>query len=141
MLIRQILTNCALHSHDIHSFEDERGALAALEGGRSVPFDIARVYYLYGVGAGAERGFHAHRLLHQWAVCVNGSCTMVVDDGRRREAVTLDSPALGLHLGPMIWREMRDFTPGSVLLVLASAHHDEADYIRDYAQFIRAAQA
>ena len=114
---------------------DDRGNLVAIEALRDVPFDIARVYYLYGTDAGVARGFHAHRTLRQWAVCVSGSCTMLLDDGHAKEMVTLDDPAAGVAIPPMVWHEMRDFAPGTVLLVLADQGYDEADYIRDYAAF------
>jgi len=121
---------------DFPPLGDERGSLVALEGGRTVPFDIARVYYLFGTGRGVSRGFHAHRRLRQVAVCVTGSCRMVLDDGTRREEVLLDSPTRGLVIRSLVWREMHDFTPDCVLLVLASEHYDEADYIRDYERFL-----
>jgi len=114
---------------------DERGTLIAIEGGIDLPFNIARVYYLVG-SSGAARGFHAHRALDQLMVCAAGSVRVIVDDGRRRQEVVLDRPDVGLHVGKMKWREMHDFSPDCVLLVLASAHHDEKDYIRDYRQFL-----
>lgn len=116
---------------------DSRGSLVALEGGKTIPFDIQRVYYLFGTQAGIARGFHAHKKLQQVAVCVTGHCRMVLDDGEKREEVRLDSPTSGLLIGNMVWREMHDFSPDCVLLVLASEHYDESDYIRDYENFIR----
>lgn len=116
---------------------DERGSLIALEG-HDVPFAIRRVYYIYGTGRGVERGFHAHRDLHQLAVCVSGSCTMIVDDGIERREVPLTSPDVALHIGPMVWHEMHGFSADAVLVVLASATYDEADYIRDYGAFLEA---
>lgn len=124
---------CRLVRHAMH--RDSRGGLVALQGGRDVPFAIARVYYLFGQEPATERGFHAHRALDQWAVCIAGACRVRVDDGHEGHVVTLDSPDLGLHLGPMIWHEMRDFRPGTVLMVLASAAYDEADYIRSRSEF------
>ena len=115
---------------------DDRGNLIALEGGREVPFDIARVYYVFGTKPGVDRGFHAHLALHQFAVVVSGACTMMLDDGHRRMDVRLDGPNLALSIGPMIWHEMRDFTADCVLLVMADAYYDEADYIRDYDRFL-----
>lgn len=114
---------------------DERGLLVAIEGGRDIPFPIARVYYILGSDRVA-RGFHAHRELEQVAVSVSGSCRMVLDDGTQRSEVLLDRPDRGIHIGRMIWHEMHDFSADSVLLVLASAAHDEADYIRDYPAFL-----
>ena len=115
---------------------DARGSLIALEGGAEVPFDIARVYYVYATEPNVDRGFHAHRQLRQFAVAVSGGCTMVLDDGKDRAEVRLGRPDLGLTIGPMVWHEMRAFTPGCVLLVLADAIYDEADYIRDYETFL-----
>jgi dTDP-4-dehydrorhamnose 3,5-epimerase-like enzyme len=119
---------------------DARGSLIALEGGREVPFDVARVYYIFGNKPGVERGFHAHEHLTQWAICVHGSCVMRVDDGVARADVTLDRPDLALEIGSLIWREMHHFSSDAVLLVLASAHYDEADYIREYDGFLAKVQ-
>ena len=129
----EFFPGCTLVRH--HAIADTRGALVALEAGRQVPFPIARVYWVYGVDPASLRGFHAHHALHQWAVCVAGSCRMRLTDGHTWREAVLDSPDLGLHIGPMIWHEMHDFAPGTVLLVLASAAYDEADYIRDFAVF------
>lgn len=114
---------------------DDRGSLVALEAHKTVPFDVKRVYYIFGTQAGVSRGFHAHRALQQVAVCVIGKCRMVLDDGQRREDVWLGSPTKGLLIGDLVWREMHDFSPDCVLLVLASEHYDEADYIRSYDEF------
>jgi dTDP-4-dehydrorhamnose 3,5-epimerase-like enzyme len=114
---------------------DDRGSLVALEAHKTVPFDIKRVYYIFGTQAGVSRGFHAHRALQQVAVCVTGKCRMVLDDGQRREEVWLDSPTKGLLIGDLVWREMHDFSPDCVLLVLASEHYDETDYIRSFDGF------
>lgn len=115
---------------------DHRGSLIAIEAMADIPFEIARVYYLYDTTPDAARGFHAHRALNQFAVCVAGSCDMVLDDGEVRTTVRLDDPATGLVIGPSIWREMHDFAPGTVLMVLADRHYDEHDYIRDYDAFL-----
>lgn len=121
---------------EFHAFDDARGTLVALEGERNIPFAIRRVYYLTALSARYARGFHAHRQLQQVAICLAGSCRFVLDDGRTRRDFTLDSPRIGLHMGPMVWREMHDFSPDCTLLVLASDHYSESDYIRDYAQFL-----
>ena len=115
---------------------DKRGSLVALETHKTVPFDVKRVYYIFGTQAGVSRGFHAHRALQQVAVCVTGKCRMVLDDGQQREDVWLDSPTKGLLIGDLVWREMHDFSPDCVLLVLASEHYDETDYIRSYNVFM-----
>ena len=116
---------------------DHRGSLVALEANKIVPFDIKRVYYIFGTGSGVARGFHAHKALKQVAVCVAGSCRMLLDDGQKKEDVLLDSPMKGLLIEDLVWREMHDFTPDCVLLVLASEHYDEADYLRDYDDFVK----
>lgn len=125
---------CRLVKLQAHS--DERGSLISLEPRAVLPFEIGRAYYLFATRPGAERGFHAHRTLRQLAVAVHGKCTMVLDDGRRRTPVCLDSPDKGLLIGAMTWREMRDFTTDCVLLLLADSAYDEGDYIRDYAEFL-----
>jgi dTDP-4-dehydrorhamnose 3,5-epimerase-like enzyme len=117
---------------------DDRGSLIALESLHQVPFDIKRVYYIYGTKEGISRGFHAHKALQQVAVCVSGKCRMVLDDGREKTDVWLDSPSKGLFIDKMVWREMHDFSLDCVLLVIASAHYDESDYIRSYDDFITA---
>lgn len=115
--------------------EDERGNLTFIEGGIHVPFEIHRVYYLYDVPGGAERGGHAHRALHQLIVAVSGSFNVILDDGLRRRSVRLNRSYSGLYLPPMIWREINDFSSASVCLVLASACYDESDYVRDYSSY------
>ena len=117
---------------------DERGSLVALEGNKSVPFDIKRVYYIFGTKEGVSRGFHAHRNLKQVAVCVTGSCRFVLDNGKQREEVVLDKSTTGLLINDLTWREMYDFSPDCVLMVLANEHYDESDYIRDYQEFLKA---
>jgi dTDP-4-dehydrorhamnose 3,5-epimerase-like enzyme len=118
------------------SLGDERGSLVALEGAKTVPFEIKRVYYIFGTQPGVARGFHAHRNLRQVAVCVTGKCRIVLDDGEKRDEAVLDSPNKGLVIGEMVWREMHDFSSDCVLLVLANEHYDESDYIRIYSDFV-----
>lgn len=115
---------------------DDRGSLVALEGNNTVPFDIKRVYYIFGTQTGISRGFHAHKNLKQVAVCVTGKCRMIIDNGKERVETWLDSPTKGLLINDLVWREMHDFSDDCVLLVLASEHYDEADYIRNYDKFI-----
>lgn len=116
---------------------DERGQLIALEGEKNIPFAIKRVYYLTGTLPGVPRGFHAHKKLEQIAVCVSGKCRMRMDDGIHQEDEWLDAPNKAIFIQPMVWHEMHDFSPDCVLLVLASDHYDETDYIRNYADFIK----
>ena len=114
---------------------DERGSLVALETGKTVPFDIKRVYYIFATQKNVARGFHAHKNLKQIAVCVTGKCRMVLDNGKIRQDAWLDSPTKGLLISDLVWREMHDFSEDCVLLVLASEHYDENDYIRTYTEF------
>lgn len=115
---------------------DERGSLVALETGKTVPFDIKRVYYIFATQKDVARGFHAHKNLKQIVVCVTGKCRMVLDDSKVRQEIWLDSPTKGLLISDLVWREMHDFSQDCVLLVLASEHYDESDYIRDYQDFL-----
>ena len=134
-----IFANCALR--DLPKRTDERGHLVAIEARREAPFAIERVYYLYGITEGLDRGYHAHRALRQLAICVSGSCLVILDDGKERREILLDDPAVGIEIGPMVWRELRRFSADAVLMVLASAPYDEADYIRDYDEFLALANA
>ena len=123
-----------------YSFEvngDERGQLVALEENRNVPFDIKRVYYMYDTTEGTVRGKHAHKSLEQILICVNGSCTVTLDNGFEKEKVVLDKPFEGLYISNNTWREMSDFAKDTVLMVLASEWYNEDDYIRDYDEFLR----
>lgn len=117
------------------------GSLTFLEGKRDIPFEVRRIYYIYDLAQGAHRGFHAHKELHQYLICVHGSCEILLDDGAQRETVLLNEPGEGLYVGPAVWREMYAFSPGAVLLVLASEFYDEDDYIRDYDRFLSYAKA
>ena len=116
---------------------DDRGQLVAIEAMKDLPFEVKRVYYIYDTLPGVRRGFHAHLNLQQILLCVNGSCKIHLDNGTDTAEVTLDKPNEGLYISNDMWREMYDFTPGTVLLVLASEYYDEADYIRNYDDFIK----
>jgi hypothetical protein len=120
---------------------DPRGNLTFLEANRHVPFGIQRVYYLYDVPGGAERGGHAHLALEQVIIAMSGSFDVVLDDGRDRKRFHLNRSYYGVYVCPMIWRELDNFSSGSVCLVLASNMYDEADYIRDYDRFLSAVNA
>ncbi|HKY90703.1 MAG TPA: FdtA/QdtA family cupin domain-containing protein [Nevskiaceae bacterium] len=120
--------------------EDRRGNLTFIESHRHVPFAIERVYYLYDVPGGAERGGHAHRNLHQFLVAMSGSFDVKIDDGHRKATYHLNRSYSGLYLCPMIWREIDNFSSASVCMVVASAPYDEADYLRDYDDFLRLAR-
>jgi hypothetical protein len=121
---------------DLPRIFDPRGNLTFIEGGHHVPFDIQRVYYLYDVPGGAERGGHAHKALHELIIAMSGSFDVVLDDGRNKKRVHLNRSYRGLYVYPMIWRELDNFSSGSVCMVLASNRYDEADYYRDYEEYL-----
>ncbi|NLV16851.1 MAG: WxcM-like domain-containing protein [Syntrophomonadaceae bacterium] len=122
--------------YPLRKIENAHGSLTAIEGLRDIPFEIKRVYYIYAVAEGARRGFHAHHELRQVLICVHGSCKVLLDDGVTKAVVVLEDPGQGLYIGRMVWREMFDFSPDAVLLVLASDYYDEEDYIRSYDEFL-----
>ena len=114
---------------------DERGQLVSLEELIDIPFKVKRVYYMYDTKEGVTRGCHAHKSLEQILVCVSGSCKVVLDNGSERKIIPLERPYEGLYVSNDMWREMYDFSPDAVLMVLASELYDESDYIRDYDAF------
>lgn len=116
---------------------DPRGNLTFVEGGNQIPFSIERVYYLYDVPGGAERGGHAHKGLHQLIIAMSGSFDVVLDDGKNKKRIHLSRSYGGLYVCPMIWRELDNFSSGSVCMVLASNRYDEEDYYRNYEEFIQ----
>lgn len=116
---------------------DERGQLISLEENKNIPFSIKRVYYIFDTKTDTTRGKHAHPHLQQVVVCVSGSCKFLLDDGKSKEIVTLDSPDTGLFIGENMWREMYDFSPNCVLMVLANDYYNEKEYIRDYRDFLK----
>lgn len=122
---------------DLPVISDPRGDLTFIEGGRHVPFEIRRVYYLYNVPVDAERGGHAHRELEQVIFALSGSFRIKIDDGRQKSEYWLRDPRKGLYISRMIWREMDSFSQGAVCMVLASMPYDEADYFRDYSEFLK----
>jgi hypothetical protein len=121
---------------DLPKIADHRGNLTFIEGRHHVPFDIARVYYLYDVPGGAERGGHAHRELNQLIIAMSGSFDVILDDGAERRRFHLNRSYQGLLVVPMLWRELDNFSSGSVCMVLASNTYDEADYYRDYEAYL-----
>jgi len=126
---------CQLINFNIRG--DHSGSLVALEKGDDFPFEIKRVYYIWGTEKDIIRGKHSHNQLEQVIVCVAGSCDFILDDGKMREQIHLSEPNQGLYLKHNIWREFTNFSPDCVIMVLASEHYDEADYIRDYNEFLR----
>ena len=131
-----LINSSIINLIDLQPLGDERGSLVSIEANNHIPFEVKRVYYIYQTKQGISRGFHAHRNLQQLAVCLAGQCRLLLDDGVSRESVLLDSPTKGLLIGNNVWREMHDFSANCVLLVLASEHYDESDYIRDYDKFL-----
>ncbi|MDQ2810874.1 MAG: FdtA/QdtA family cupin domain-containing protein [Actinomycetota bacterium] len=116
---------------------DDRGSLIVVEGGNEIQFAIKRAFFFYDVPGGATRGGHAHRTLQEFFLALSGSFIIVTDDGVNCSQHLLDNPSLGLYVGPMNWVELKNFSVGSVCLVLASTQYDETDYYREYGEFIR----
>lgn len=125
---------------DLPKIEDPRGNLTFIEGGQHIPFEIKRVYYLYDVPGGSSRGGHAHKDLHQLLIAMSGSFDIHLDDGHSKVTYHMNRSYYGLYIPPMTWREIDNFSSGSVCMVLASAHYEEADYYRDYEQFRQVVQ-
>lgn len=133
------LSDCRLI--DLPKISDPRGNLTFIEGGSHIPFDIKRVYYLYDVPGGAERGAHGHRRLQQFIVAMSGSFDVILDDGYNKRTVHMNRSYYGLYVSPMMWRDITNVSSGAVLMVLASELYDESDYFRDYDQFIAAVRS
>jgi hypothetical protein len=129
------LSDCRLIS--LPKIQDPRGNLTFIEGDSHVDFDIRRVYYLYDVPGGSSRGGHAHKELRQLIIAMSGSFDVLLDDGVEKKTFHLNRSYVGLYVCPMIWRELDNFSSGSVCMVLASNRYDESDYYRDYDQFLQ----
>ncbi|EST37916.1 hypothetical protein N566_10370 [Streptomycetaceae bacterium MP113-05] len=125
---------------DLEQHNDERGSLSIVESEWTAGFPVRRVYYLHDLVPGTSRGAHAHRALEQFFIAAHGSFTISVDDGHQSHEYRLDDPGTGLYVGPLVWRDLKDFSEGAVCLVLASEHYDEADYYRDYDTFLKDAR-
>lgn len=117
---------------------DERGQLISLESGKNIPFDIKRVYYIYGSKNDVRRGLHAHFNNEQAIICLNGSCKILFDNGKEKEIINLDKRSEGYLINKMIWHEMFEFTEDCIILCLSNSLYDEKDYIRDYQKFLTA---
>lgn len=115
---------------------DHRGQLVALEANSQIPFDVKRVFYIYGTQEGIPRGNHSHYKTKQFLIAVNGSCKVILDNGKEKETFDLNKQNLGLFQDALIWGTMYDFSKDCVLMVLADEHYDESDYIRDYSKFL-----
>jgi len=126
---------------ELPKIADPRGNLTFIEGNRHIPFAVQRVYYLYDVPGGSERGGHAHKNLHEFIIAMSGSFDVVLQDGSEKRRFHLNRSYYGLYVGPMIWRELDNFSSGSVCLVLASNLYDEGDYYRDYNAYLTALEA
>lgn len=125
---------------DLPVITDPRGNLTFIECNRHIPFEIRRVYYLYDVPGGASRAGHGHKRLHQLVIAMSGSFDIVIDDGFQKKRFHLNRSYQGLYICPMMWRDIDNFSGGSVCMVLASDFYDETDYFREYPDFIRAAR-
>lgn len=134
--MRTTVYDCSIIELDRHH-SVRKGDISVVENSVTVPFDTKRVYYLYDVPGGVRRGGHAHKELKQLIVAVSGSFTVVLDDGKVKRSFVLNRPYVGLYVVPGIWRELEDFSSGSVCLVLASEKYDAEDYLRDYDEFLR----
>ena len=133
------LKDCRLIN--LPKISDVRGNLTFVEGQNHIPFDIKRVHYLYDVPGGADRGAHAHKVLHQFVICMSGSFDIVLDDGFKERRFHLNRSYNGIYVCPMMWRYLDNFSSGSVCMVLASTTYDEDDYIRDRGAFMQAVGA
>jgi len=133
-LNRNTVFDCSII--DISKVQNEVGNITVVENGINIPFDVKRVYYLYDIPGGEARGGHAHYELEQYVIAASGSLDVILDDGKNRKIVTLNRPNFALHIVPGLWRELDNFSSGSITLVLASLEYDEKDYIRNYDQFL-----
>jgi len=130
------IENCRII--ELPKISDPRGNLTFIEGGNHIPFDIRRVYYTYNVPDGVYRGGHAHKALHQLIIAMSGSFDVTLDDGRNKRKFHLNRPSQGLYVCPMMWRDLENFSSGSVCMVLASRLYEESDYYRNYDEFVSA---
>ncbi|MDR1759077.1 MAG: FdtA/QdtA family cupin domain-containing protein [Fibrobacter sp.] len=132
-----LIQDCKLIRLPRHS--ERSGSLTAIEGTSVIPFDVKRIFYLYDIPGGESRGGHAHETCHQVLVAASGAFDVRVSDGRESRVFRLDRPYLGFYISPKIWAEELSFSSGSICLVLASHGYEEADYIRDYSEFLKRA--
>ena len=128
------INNCKIIG--LPKISDPRGNLTFVEGGRNIPFEIKRIFYIYDVPTASDRGAHAHKRLHQFLICLSGSFDVEIDDGYEKKIIHLNRPWNGLHIPPMVWASEINFDPGTVCLVLTSDFYDETDYIRNYNEYL-----
>ena len=121
---------------NISKVRNEAGNIAIVENEKNIPFNVKRLYYLYDIPGGESRGGHAHYDLEQFIIAVSGSFEVILDDGENKKRITLNRPDMALHIVPGLWRELDNFSSGSICLILASHKYDEKDYIRDYPEFL-----
>lgn len=133
--MKTTIYNCSVV--ELPKVHNRSGNITAIENQIHAPFDVKRVYYLYDVPGGAERGGHAHKKLEQFIVAVSGAFSVLLDDGVNKKIVQLDRPYMGLHVVPGIWREILNFSSGAICLVLASEEYCDEDYLRDYIEYIK----
>ncbi len=132
--IKSSVYNCSIIK--LPKIHNRAGNITALDNNIHIPFDVKRIYYLYDIPGGEVRGGHAHKELQQFIIAASGAFDVLIDDGLNKRIVRLDSPSMGLHIIPGIWRELLNFSSGAICLVLASHKYDELDYIREYNDFI-----
>lgn len=128
------VSDCALI--DVSKVHNKAGNITVIENHSNIPFGVERIYYLYDIPGGEERGGHAHYDLEQYIIAASGSFDVVLDDGENRKTISLNRPNLALHIVPGLWRELENFSSGSICMVLASHKYDEKDYIRNYHEFL-----
>lgn len=134
-LINNTVFDCSVI--DVSKVHTEAGNITVAENMKNIPFEVRRVYYLYDIPGGEARGGHAHYELEQYIIAASGSFDVILSDGQNKKTVTLNRPNIALHIVPGLWRELDNFSSGSVCLVLASLKYDESDYIRDYGEFLK----
>lgn len=122
---------------DFKPLGDDRGQLFSIEANKSISFNIKRVYYMFNMKSDVPRGFHAHKELQQVAICIKGSCKILIDDGTNKEEIVIDKPNTGIIIDKLIWHEMHDFSEDCILMVIASDVYDESDYLRNYDDFLK----
>lgn len=133
-LTNSIVFDCSII--DVDKVHNDAGNITVVENGTNIPFNIKRIYYLYDVPGGESRGGHAHYKLEQYVIAASGSFDVILDDGVNKRTISLNRPNLALHIVPGLWRELDNFSSGSICMVLASSTYEEVDYIRDYCKYL-----